>query len=52
MDHTQAFREGVRGIRDRVCAATTKETAPEVLGKLATLAKDGVGHHLVELAIY
>ena len=52
MDQTQAFREGVRGIRDRVCAAITKETAPAVLGKLATLAKDGVGHHLVELAFY
>jgi len=52
VEQTEKFREGVRAIRDRVCAATTKETAPAVLGKLSTLAKDGVGHRIVDLAIY
>jgi uncharacterized tellurite resistance protein B-like protein len=52
MEQTRVFREGLRNVRDRVCAATTKDSAPAILGKLAPLAKDGTGHHLVELALY
>jgi len=52
VEQTEKFREGIRAIRDRVCAATTKETAPAVLGKLSTLAKDSVGHRIVDLAIW
>lgn len=52
MDQIEIFRRGAKELRDRLCAAITVTTAPKVLGKLASLAKDGVGHHLVELAMY
>lgn len=52
MDRIETFRQGVKELRSRLCAVITPQSAPQVLGKLATLAKDGVGHHLVELAIY
>jgi hypothetical protein len=52
MDQIETFRHGVKGLRNRLCAVITAKSAPKVLGKLASLAKDGVGHHLVELAIY
>lgn len=52
MGQLQAFREGIRAVRDRLCAATTKKTSAALLGKLSPLAKDGVGHHIVELALY
>jgi len=52
VDQIETFRGGAKELRDRLCAAITATTAPVVLGKLASLAKDGVGHHLVELAMY
>ncbi len=42
MDQIETFRHGVKEPRSRLCAVITAKSAPKVLGKLASLAKDGV----------